>query len=73
LEDDVMEFTTPREKEVYSNAVAFTAVRGRGAQRVRFDCATIEEAALWAAEFGDSRTMIYAIDALGGNAHICNK
>jgi len=68
-----MEFTTPREKEVYDSAVAFTAVRGIGDQRVRFDCQTIEEAFALAAEFGDRRTMIYAIDALGGNAHICNK
>jgi hypothetical protein len=68
-----MEFTTPREKHVYENAVAFTAVRGRGVHRIRTECGTLEEAFNRAAEFGDGRTMIYAIDALGGNAHICNK
>jgi hypothetical protein len=54
------------------NAIAFTAVRGLGIKRVRTDHAALEEAEAEAARYGDGRTMIYAITALGNSAHIKN-
>ena len=67
-----MTFTTPREEQVIADAVAFTAVRGVKSNRVRVDCTTMAEAERVAAEFGDGRTMIYAVDETGGAAHIKN-
>ena len=67
-----MQHTTPREADVFSGAVQFTAVRGLAASRIRRECATLEEAESVAREYGDGRTMIYAIDAMGGCAHIKN-
>ena len=67
-----MTFKTPREEQVIAAAVAYTAVRGVLSNRVRIDCASLQEAEEAAASYGDGRTMIYAVDANGGAAHIKN-
>ena len=67
-----MQLKTPREEQVFAAAVAFTAVRGLAANRVRHDCNTLAEAESVAAGYGDGRTMIYAVDATGASAHIKN-
>ena len=54
-------------------ATHFVAVRGRTpAQRVRYPADTLEAAKAIGAGFGDGRTMIYAVNAMGNSAHICN-
>lgn len=63
---------TEFEQECIANAVAYTAVRGSGFSRVRHDCKTMEEAEAKAAEYGDGRTMIYAVTAKGFSAHVKN-
>ena len=60
------------EQQCLDNAVGFTAVRGMGAKRTRKDFTTFDDAKKYAATFGDKRTMIYAVTAIGHNAHICN-
>ena len=64
--------TNPHETFCLNTATHFVAVRGRGAQRTRKDCPTRDVAKAYAAEFGDKRTMVYAVNALGNSAHICN-
>lgn len=55
------------------NADHFVACRGRGiAGRTRETFPTISDAEAYAATFGDGRTMVYAITALGHSAHIKN-
>jgi len=68
-----MEFKTPREDAIFTAAVYFTAVRGVLSNRVRHECGSFEEAEEIALQYGDGRTMIYAIDETGGCAHICNR
>lgn len=53
-------------------AVSFSAVRGRGFQRTRKDFSSLDEAKAYAAEFGDKRTMVYAVNDMGNNAHVGN-
>ena len=54
-------------------AVKFTAVRGNNpSNRIRKEFASMEDAVTFANCFGDKRTMIYAINAVGNSAHICN-
>ena len=51
----------------------FVAVRGRTLRdRSRASFATLADAETYAAGFGDRRTMIYAVTALGLSAHIKN-
>jgi hypothetical protein len=63
---------TTHEATCFADAVMFTAVRGRGAYRTRENFPTFDDALAYAAEAGDGRTMIYAVTALGGSAHIRN-
>ena len=63
---------TAHERNCLANAVSFTAVRGRGAQRNRQDFASFDAAKAYATEQGDGRTMIYAVTANGSSAHITN-
>lgn len=63
---------TSHEEYCLAAADHFSAVRGRGAQRTRKDFPTMEDAKKYAEEFGDKRTMIYAITASGNSAHIIN-
>lgn len=63
---------TTHEAACLAGAVSFTAIRGIGAKRTRVDCETIEAAREVAKQYGDGRTMIYAITALGLSAHIEN-
>lgn len=65
-------FQTPHEKFCFETATHFVAVRGRGNQRTREDCASMDAAKDYAAGFNDKRTMVYAVNALGNSAHICN-
>lgn len=56
-----------------ATATHFVAVRGRTpAQRVRYEVRTLDAAKAIGAGYGDGRTMIYAVNALGNSAHICN-
>ena len=64
---------TGHEAFCFENADHFVAVRGRTPQsRSRATFATLAEAEVYAAGFGDRRTMIYAVTALGLSAHIKN-
>lgn len=55
------------------NAIYFAAVRGRRpATRTRAEFPNIIEAAEYAAQFGDKRTMIYAVTERGDSDHIIN-
>jgi len=60
------------EEFCFKTAISFSAVRGRGEQRTRQDFCSLEKAKEYAAKFGDKRTMVYAVNAMGNNAHICN-
>jgi len=62
--------TNPHETYCNETATHFVAVRGQ--QRTRKDCATMDDAKAYAATYGDKRTMVYAVNALGNRAHICN-
>ena len=63
----------PHEKMVMATATHFVAVRGRTpAQRVRYQVNSIDAAKAIGAGYGDGRTMVYAVNALGNSAHICN-
>lgn len=60
------------EQKCLENATSFTAVRGMGAKRTRKDFSTFEDAVEYGNQYGDRRTMIYAITKMGSSAHICN-
>ena len=63
----------PHETYCLETAIHFVAVRGRVPRlRTREQFDTMEAAKAYAAEQGDGRTMIYAVNALGNSAHICN-
>ena len=63
----------PHETFCLNTATHFVAARGRTPrQRTREEFATLEAAKEYAADKGDSKTMIYAVNALGNSAHICN-
>lgn len=63
----------PLEQNVLAHAAYFTAIRGRSPlDRIRRQFDSIEAARAFAAEFGDGRTMIYAVTSAGRDAHICN-
>ena len=68
-----MNFTNPHEEYCFKTATSFSAVRGIARTRVRQDFVTFKEALKYAEQFDDEKTMIYAINDLGNNAHICNK
>ena len=55
-----------------ATATSFSAVRGRGAQRTRKNFASLQDAQAYAATFGDKRTMVYAVNDMGNNAHVGN-
>ena len=61
------------QSDCFANAVYFTAVRGRDPRtrtRAKFD--TIDAAKEYGEQFGDGRTMIYAVTAKGSADHITN-
>lgn len=63
----------PHEAMCLQTATHFVAVRGRQpSQRVRYEVATLDAARAVGAGYGDGQTMIYAVNALGNSAHICN-
>jgi len=64
--------TNPHETYCLETATHFVVVRGRGDLRTRKDCATMDDAKAYGAAYGDNRTMVYAVNALGNSAHICN-
>lgn len=56
-----------------SNAIYFTAIRGRNpATRTRKEFPSLEEACAYGAAFGDGRTMIYAVTERNSYDHITN-
>lgn len=63
---------TTYEADCLAAAVSFTAVRGLGAKRKREEHPSLEAARAAAKVYGDGKTMIYAITALGQSAHIEN-
>ena len=64
---------TSHETFCLASADHFVAVRGRRPRdRSRDTFPTLAEAEAFAAGFGDRRTMIYAVTALGLSAHIKN-
>lgn len=64
---------TTHETHCLAHADHFVAVRGRKpADRIRETFPRIEEAEAFASDFGDRRTMIYAVTAGGLSAHIKN-
>lgn len=67
-----MTFTNAHEEYCFNTATSFSAVRGLGYKRTRVDFNTFDKAKEYAIKFSDKRTMIYAINDLGNNAHICN-
>lgn len=68
-----MQNMTEYEKNILETAVYFTAVRGATPRhRTRKQFNTIECAVSWAKTHGDNRTMIYAVNAYGRDAHIRN-
>ena len=69
-----MIFDNPHEQFCFDTATHFSAVRGRIAAgtRTREEFTSLEAAKEYADGHGDGRTMIYAINALGNSAHICN-
>ncbi len=62
----------PQEREAFDNADHFTGVRGRGANRIRIERKTLAEIKEWADEFGDGKTMAYAVTKFGRFAHLTN-
>lgn len=61
------------EADCLAKAALFTACRGRTPrQRTRREFPDLAAARAYAAEFGDGRTMIYAVTAEGRFAHIEN-
>ena len=63
----------PHEAMCLRTATHFVAVRGRQpSQRVRYEVGSLAAAKSIGAGYGDGRTMIYAVNALGNSAHICN-
>jgi hypothetical protein len=72
MEDNMSPKLNDYEAKCLRDAVSFTAVRGRGASRIRADFATYDGALGHAAAFGDGRTMIYAVTGAGMTAHITN-
>ena len=62
----------PREQHHLDNAIYFTAVRGANPRnRIKREFFDLDAARAFAAEFGDNRTMIYAVSEFG-SGHICN-
>ena len=65
--------TTGYEATCLATADHFIACRGsKPATRIRARFDRIDQAEAFAASFGDSRTMIYAVTAEGRSAHIKN-
>jgi len=63
----------PHETFCLANADHFTAARGRIAgHRTVAKFPSLDAAKAYASTFGDRRTMIYAVTALGNSAHITN-
>lgn len=66
-----MQLTT-HEAFCLATATSFSAVRGRGFKRTRQNFSSFDDAKAYAETFGDKRTMIYAVNDMGNNAHIGN-
>ncbi len=63
----------PHEIYCLENAAYFTAVRWAPRRKLtRIECPTLDAARAKAAEYGDGRTMIYAVTADGRDAHVEN-
>lgn len=68
-----MKFATTYEEQIFNEAVQFVAVRGSNSRnRTRQEFSTFEAAKQCGAEYGDNRTMVYAVNKHGSAAHICN-
>ena len=69
----IMKFTTSYEETIFNEAIHFIAVRGSNSRnRTRQEFSTFEAAKQYGSEYGDKRTMVYAVNELGSAAHICN-
>jgi hypothetical protein len=67
-----MTFTNTHEQFCFDTAVEFSAVRGFGGKRTRKNFTQYQDAIKYAQTYGDKRTMIYAINAIGNSAHLLN-
>lgn len=67
-----MTFTNTHEQFCFDTAVEFSAVRGFGTKRTRKNFTQYQDAIKYAQTYGDKRTMIYAINAIGNSAHLLN-
>ena len=65
-------FQTPHEKFCFKTATSFSVARGRGAKRTRKLFLSFDQAIAHGKTFQDGKSMIYAINEMGNNAHICN-
>ena len=66
-------FQTPHEKFCFETATHFVAVRGRGEHRTRETFEHFGDALEHSETWDDGRTMLYAVNAMGNSAHICNR
>lgn len=67
-----VKFANAHEEQVFNTAKYFTVFRHLGRNnRTRIECPTFEAAIAKAEEFGDKRSMIYAVNEFCF-AHICN-
>jgi len=70
--NSVIDFSTDYEKKIYEERTHWVVVRGRGKNRVRQTCKTFFDVVDYATQFGDGRTMCYAVNEHNSSAHICN-
>jgi len=67
-----MTFTNTHEQFCFDTAVEFSALIGFGGKRTRKNFTQYQDAIKYAQTYGDKRTMIYAINAIGNSAHLLN-
>jgi len=60
------------EEFCFKTAIMFVAIRRIQGTKTRAEFTTIDEAKEYGGTFNDGRTMIYAVNNLGNNAHITN-
>ena len=70
--ETVIDFSTDYEKKIYEERTHFVCVRGRGRNRVRETCNTELDVLDFVTQYGDNRTMVYAVNEHNSSAHICN-
>lgn len=67
-----MKFATSYEEKIFNEATYFVCVRRVRGTKFRQEIASFDMAPEVGAQFGDKRTMVYAVNQMGSAAHICN-